>query len=96
MNRRAVLDWPSGPHLFLHKYERISVPTCTSCLPIKNRCFLAPAGRLVSTSSVRRQDGETPPEQNDYQRQLGHRAREKLADKVIIHRFALERLSIYS
>ncbi|EEH47109.2 amino-acid acetyltransferase, mitochondrial [Paracoccidioides brasiliensis Pb18] len=81
MNRRAVLDWPSGPHLFLHKYERISVPTCTSCLPIKNRCFLAPAGRLVSTSSVRRQDGETPPEQNDYQRQLGHRAREKLADK---------------
>ncbi|PGH35908.1 amino-acid acetyltransferase, mitochondrial [[Emmonsia] crescens] len=74
MSRAAALDWPRGPRLFLHKYERISVPTC-SCY------FSAPQGRFSSTSSIRRQDGDTPSELNEYQKQLGRTAREKLADK---------------
>ncbi|OAX81060.1 amino-acid acetyltransferase, mitochondrial [Emergomyces africanus] len=81
MSRAAALDWPRGPRLLLHKYDRISVPTCFCYPPIKKRCFVSPQGRFSSTSSVRRQDGDTPSDLNEYQKQLGRTAREKLADK---------------
>ncbi|KAK2743836.1 Amino-acid acetyltransferase, mitochondrial [Onygenales sp. PD_40] len=81
MSRTAALDWPRGSRLFLRKYDRLHVPTCTCSRPVKRRCFSGAPSSLLSHPSVRRQDGDTPPEQNDSRRQLGRRAREKLADK---------------
>ncbi|PGH00900.1 amino-acid acetyltransferase, mitochondrial [Blastomyces parvus] len=81
MSRRAALGWPRGSRLLFHKYERIGVPTCSCYPPMKKRCFSAPQGRFSSTSSVRRQDGVTSLESNEYQKQLGRTAKEKLADK---------------
>ncbi|OJD20965.1 amino-acid acetyltransferase, mitochondrial [Blastomyces percursus] len=81
MSRAAPLDWPRGSRLLLLKYERIGIPTCSCYPPIKKRCFSGPQRRFSSTSSVRRQDGVTPLEPNEYQKQLGRTAKEKLADK---------------
>ncbi|EQL31353.1 amino-acid acetyltransferase, mitochondrial [Blastomyces dermatitidis ATCC 26199] len=81
MSRAAALDWPRGSRFLLHRYERIGIPTCPCYPPIKKPCFSAPQGRFSSTSSVQRQNGVTSLEPNEYQKQLGRTAKEKLADK---------------
>ncbi|KAG5298058.1 acetylglutamate synthase [Histoplasma ohiense] len=81
MSRVTSCGWSRRSCLPLRKCERIGAPSCSCYHRITKGCFSTSPGLFSSTPPVRRQDGVIPTEPNEYRKQQGRTAHEKLADK---------------